>query len=389
MKLVKVIIAIIVILVIGFAIFMTVNLIGAKDIEVNKDNKTEQDEISSDKEHEAFKVKLSLEDESKDIESTNILVEIPEDLEISKIILPDESVSEEKISEYRIAKNGKYEFTFIYKVEDEEKEIKEELEVSNIKEIEEKEKVPSYIPNGFEYKEGTIDTGYVITDMYGNEFVWIPVESGILTRKNSSKTKYKETDTTSKALVNSVAKYYGFYIARYESSKAYFDDILVATSFPLVEPWYNATFSEAKENSENFCNIFGYEDIRSALCSSFAWDTTLNWLNHYEKSYSTSLDYGNYTDEIKLTGETEKDKVNNIFDMAGNLKEWTTEICLDSKSEDNSEENKNTKSEQDEDTTVRVIRGGCVGMQKSASSQISFSEEATDNYWGFRIILYK
>lgn len=389
MKLVKVIIGMIIILILVFAIFMVIILLNAKDIEIDKTDKKDNIEIESDKKSEEIEIKLSLEDESEDIESTNILLDIPKELEISKIILPDESISEEIISEYRVAKNGKYKFTFIYKIDDEEKEIKKEIEISNIKEIE-NEKMPSYIPNGFEYKEGTVDTGYVITDIYGNEFVWVPVESGKLTRKNNSKSEYKETDTTATALVNSVAKYYGFYIARYEASKAKFGDVLVATSFPQDTPWCNISFKEAKEYSENFCNVFEYEDIRSSLCNSFAWDTTLNWLNHSEKSYSTSLDYGNYTDEIKLTGETEKDKINNIFDMAGNIKEWTTEIYLDSSSKQVSEEDKKDNSKNDnQKTTIRVIRGGCVGMSKSASSQISYSEDSTDDYWGFRMILYK
>lgn len=390
MKIVKFIIVVMIILLIGFAVFMTANLIRAKDVQVSEEDKNEIQKIESDKDDKEIDIKLSLENEEKDIENTNILLEIPEDLEISQIILPDDSKTEEIISEYRVAKNGTYEFVFVYNIGDKENQIKKEIKVSNIKEIEESEKVPSYIPEGFEHKEGTLDTGYVISDTHGNEFVWVPVESGKLTRKNASKSKYEESDTTSKALVNSVAKYYGFYIARYESSKADFDGTIVSTSFPSVVPWYNASFSEAKENSENFCNVFNYSDIRSALCNSFAWDTTLNWLNHSKKSYSTSLDYGNYTDEIKLTGETEKDKINNIFDMAGNLKEWTTEICLDMTSIENSDKDSNKSSDEEKDnTTIRVIRGGCVGISKSASSQISFSEEAMDNYWGFRMIIYK
>ena len=36
-----------------------------------------------------------------------------------------------------------------------------------------------YIPNGFTYKEGTWDTGYVIVDNNGNEYVWVPCSNKV------------------------------------------------------------------------------------------------------------------------------------------------------------------------------------------------------------------
>lgn len=268
-----------------------------------------------------------------------------------------------------------------------ENEIENEVSVTGIEkmpneEMEKEEEKPSYIPKGFSYKSGTIEDGYVIADQYGNEFVWVPISSGIMTRKNSKKTNYEDNDSKTKALINSVANYYGFYIARYEASKAELDGKIVATSFNDVEPWYNASFSEAKETSESFCYDFGYEDVKSGLISSYAWDSTLSWMNGSKASYSTSLDYGNYTDAINNTGSTKKDVVNNIYDMAGNLKEWTTEICKEEKKLDEN-------SELTETVNLRVLRGGCVNLSKPANSQISFAEDVTNPSWGFRFVLYK
>lgn len=269
-----------------------------------------------------------------------------------------------------------------------EKENENEVSYDGLEKIngmeEKEEKEPAYIPKGFSHKSGTIEDGYVIVDQYGNEFVWVPVESGIMTRKNSAKENYEDNDSKTKALINSVASYYGFYIARYEASKADFDGKIVATSFNGVEPWYNASFSEAKETSESFCYDFGYEDIKSGLISSYAWDSTLAWLNEAKKSYSTSLDYGNYTDAINNTGSTKKDCINNIFDMAGNLKEWTTEICKEEKKKD-----ENVESTETVTVSLRVLRGGCVNLSKPANSQISFDEDVTNPSWGFRFVLYK
>mgnify|MGYP003317301144 CR=1 FL=1 len=48
-------------------------------------------------------------------------------------------------------------------------------------------------------------------------------------------------------------------------------------------------------------------------------------INKRVKNYSTSLNYGNYTGTIRNTGQTETDVINNICDMSGNVREWTTE----------------------------------------------------------------
>lgn len=378
-KIILIILIISFIAIIGVVLFNTLNIVN--ELEDNDDklniteNKTEKTENKLDKEKI---ISLKLQNENSNIESTNIIFELQEDLENYDIIMPDNSVSNEQKIEYRISKNGIYKF--ILKLEDG-TEIEKEIEVKNIKE-KEKDKNPTYIPEGFSHKEGTLDTGYVITDQYGNEFVWVPVKSGILTRKNSKKNQYEESDVSAKALVNSVATNYGFYIARYESSKVDFGGTIVSTTLAETKPWNNISFTEAKEYSESFASIFGYNDVKSALINSYAWDTTLNWLNNTEKSYSKSLEYGNYTDGIMQCGENKKDCINNIYDMAGNLKEWTTEILNSS----NSSENEEIKEEKN---PLRVLRGGSVNQSKSATSQISYPEGTVDEYWGFRMIIYK
>ena len=40
-----------------------------------------------------------------------------------------------------------------------------------------------YILDGFHYVEGTVDTGYVIEDENGNQFVWVPCNSENLSKK--------------------------------------------------------------------------------------------------------------------------------------------------------------------------------------------------------------
>ena len=127
--------------------------------------------------------------------------------------------------------------------------------------------------------------------------------------------------------------------------------------------------------------VFRYGDnYDTQLVNSYAWDTTLAWLNKRVKNYSTSLNYGNYTGTIRNTGQTETDVINNICDMSGNVREWTTEIYKSaSEKKDNSKEN----------VMYRVVRGGAASLSKTPKSHIGYTEVTSDTYWGFRTILYK
>ena len=64
--------------------------------------------------------------------------------------------------------------------------------------------------------------------------------------------------------------------------------------------------------------------VESDLINSYAWDTAIVFIqemNEKNKNYSNKKD-GNGT--LKNTGET-NDVVCNIYDLAANLTEWTTE----------------------------------------------------------------
>jgi len=72
----------------------------------------------------------------------------------------------------------------------------------------------------------------------------------------------------------------------------------------------------------------GHESgIKSRLVNSYAWDTALKFINAVEgKNVDTdSNSWGNYSSSIANTGTTSKAVACNIYDMAGNLHEWTTE----------------------------------------------------------------
>lgn len=250
-----------------------------------------------------------------------------------------------------------------------------------------------YIPEGFEHVEGTeVDTGFVIEDKDGNQYVWVPVESGSPIREAPSDS-YLEDDYTASGLTNSVAKYYGFYIAKYEASKGSVAGMNVAKSVSGEIPWASMDYEVAYDSARNTAVAYNYIGVKTALMNSYAWDTTLNWLNQSVTNYSSSRTYGNYSNQILETGATETDIVNGIADMSGNLREWTTEIYdqeyIPSDGENEVKPDDTTGEDEEEKIEYRVVRGGSATMDKIASSRIGEPVYLQDNYWGFRTVLYK
>lgn len=292
---------------------------------------------------------------------------------IQEIILPDETNVLSDFTEYTVEKNGEYEFTVIA-ANGQTSSAKIE-----ITEIEESSFNNPYVPNGFEVISDSIEEGFVIEDKYGNQYVWVPVETGKLTRTTILDTKYEENNSTASALVNSVAKNYGFYIGRFEASEYEIAGKKVSASIKGKIPWTNITYTDAVEFASDAGNAFGYEDCQTALINSYAWDTALVWIDAKYTSYSSNVNYGNYDGTIYPTGTTEKDVVNNICDLAGNVREWTTEIYKQA----------STTKATGENIIQRVVRGGSANLSRTPGSHIGYAENTSDAYWGFRMILYK
>ena len=380
-------------------VFVVVIVVGAVAVTTmnSSSNSANQENNLSGNGSVAPVLELSLSTEEENQESVEITAKAStEDSNgIYGITLPDESVKKSDTATYTATKNGTY--TFQAEGKNGEK-ASLTIEVTNIRETSAAE---PYIPTGFTHTEGEVDNGFVIQDEYGNEFVWVPVKNGKITRNTASNSDYVETISSASELVNSVAQNYGFYIARYESSVFDKDGETVAASRKDEKPWTNITFQTASRSASKAASAYGYTDYRTALVSSYAWDATLKWIDSSVESYSSSTSYGNYAKEVNKTGNTTTDIVNNICDMAGNVREWTTEIYkgADKPVETNNTNNtsssnnnsNNTVNEQavEEQVKFRVIRGGGAHLSRTAKSYNGYKENASDEYWGFRMILYK
>jgi len=182
---------------------------------------------------------------------------------------------------------------------------------------------PYEIPN-FSYLEGTLETGYVIVDIDGNEFVWVPCSNMSndnlvkLSKQNFTEeifVDYNECydDVDIEKFLNSVLENKGFYISRYE--------IGIENEKPVskkdVQLMSNVTHIEATEIAQSM-----YENINSELINGYAYDTTIKWIKSNNDLNITDLERYKTEKEAVMTGV---EKYNNIYDIFDSIGEITAE----------------------------------------------------------------
>ena len=251
------------------------------------------------------------------------------------------------------------------------------------------------IPEGYKHVCGEWNNGFVIERCSdGSQFVWIPVGSldsnGTLDgehfsekfgRRNYRNDEFSD-DKFNEALngelleqLESVKKYGGFYISRYNISKS---SVGKPQSVKGVRPWVDTNFCEAKMIAST---IEDNEAVKSHLTFGAEYDSVLEWFIKTEvktlaEIAEDSTEWGNYSNtenslkKIVETGSREKWCANNIYDFAGNVKEWTQE------------QNKSLHS---------VIRGGFCGswiFKFPAAHRMCCYNCVNFNSIGFRAALY-
>ena len=222
-----------------------------------------------------------------------------------------------------------------------------------------------WIPEGFKIAKdsaSTVQGGVVIEDKDLNQFVWVPVAT-LADYKRTWYTEYDSFSSYSEALPEdektSVERYKGFYIGRYEAgdkestgtTKATFRTSSSDTSNSVTikadqVPYNYVTRTQAVSLAEGFATKQGYK-AKTKLVSSYAWDTTIAFLQKVNSDYGNSSEEGNYKDttfpytDITGASQTKAESSNvlvptgqttpvcNIYDMGGNVFELTTEFSSD------------------------------------------------------------
>ena len=231
------------------------------------------------------------------------------------------------------------------------------------------------VPAGFKVvntDDLTVEKGIVVEDSKGNQYVWIPCT----TEDSKSQLQFKRTEWSVEddggtkaskdeltltcpenysdngltyAVVNeivaqvkaekdSVRRNGGYYIGRYEvgDENGTGTAVIKADQTPMANIIWSTAYSKAK-------GIGGGTGATTYLCSSYAWDTAINFIqnNGYANYAKTRVGFNeNWYDQavvengttIKEAGTIQRLETGrttakcNIFDMGGNVVEFTTEV---------------------------------------------------------------
>ena len=203
--------------------------------------------------------------------------------------------------------------------------------------------------------------------------------------------------TDFKKMIKSVEKYGGFYIGRYETGDLSKEQVVVQKGNTDIasQTWY-AMYEKCKTLSDNNNNI------ETGMIWGNQWDRTMMWLmecnakdettgKSKEEVISDSSSWGNYNNatftytnssgstatknqnsSVRIpTGSTEYTKANNIYDLAGNVFDWTMEAYS---------------------TLSRVLRGGVYSLTGALdpARYRGTGNLPTDSnsYYGCRAVLY-
>ena len=230
--------------------------------------------------------------------------------------------------------------------------------------------VPDTEENDVDYtysgdKKPCVQDGIVIEDEEGNQFVWIPVgniknKDGTTTTITLGRYTFDTTDATpilkqnaddyeraiefkqglysyqellvsntytpAKELgnfVNKAKENKGYYLARYEASRGADNKV---KSKREKEVWSGITQRDSAEKAQQ---MYSNEFIESDLINSYSWDTAIVFIQEYSENnkYANKKSINDKDVGILNTGKS-GDKVCNIYDMASNCSEWSTEKCM-------------------------------------------------------------
>ncbi len=191
----------------------------------------------------------------------------------------------------------------------------------------------------------------------------------------------KEMQDSYKSMAESVAKYRGFYVGRYETSLSDATENSVGTSRIVQSKSGVIPTSINNSATSSWYGLYkahkeGYVINTNSVVSSMIWgsqyDAILNWVKNAKSpdfSKITDNSIGNHKKSISTTGNKEysNDIINNIKDLGGNLFEFTLEAY---------------------NTYYRISRGGAFTNSYPISNRNKLDPFVTYGDNGSRLTLY-
>ncbi len=178
-----------------------------------------------------------------------------------------------------------------------------------------------------------------------------------------------QLETEFNNMIASVEKYGGFYIGRYETGNlSQAEAVVVKNNTDIASQTWYTMYNKSK-------GVAASSNVTTSMIWGCQWDAVMRWMynsgDEEKKTYTyDSTGKGNYSGSRKATGSDPEYAVNNIYDMAGNVFDWTIEAFS---------------------TNYRVFRGGLYNSNASDSpASYRGNNDPTDSNsdYGSRLALY-